>query len=439
MTTILPSARSSWDVIGEQMGHGLSQTLPQAAAQRSQRETGMNAIDQLQQQLQQSGGDMSKMLPALARAYTLNPNLERSQLGQFALQNAKVQNAYGVPQGQNQGQLGQSPQISQNQEMQQSSMNAKSDFVTPSPFNIMTPQDMDAEARRFAAAVNDPNGYNTRLNQLQNQNENATSQRQALEDSALKAHVPPSELPRFMVVNSHLNPSNPSEWAQEAKRNYAKVKANDDKLERAFIPGIGNALLGQNRDRALKDLIPTVQDQVKRGLEQETRNFLTDQYLSPTEVESLIHPITPKTEKAIESLPRGLFPAEKKASWSDVGEVFKGKLPNSKTNPFISYEEALEKDPKSIQLMQDKLSDFFKNTVNDDTSLLVLRDKLWNDKDYDWRQIGPAIRQAEKMGLKLNTAQSSEMADIESQPPIQSLPDIFKDWGRFKSVMRGNK
>lgn len=38
MTTILPSARSPFDAIMEQVGHGLSQTLPQAAQQRSNRD-----------------------------------------------------------------------------------------------------------------------------------------------------------------------------------------------------------------------------------------------------------------------------------------------------------------------------------------------------------------------------------------------------------------
>ncbi len=425
MVSILPGG-SNWDVIGKSLGENVGRALPGAVQQGYQRAQGLGAIDQLQKDLAQSGGDMSKMLPALAKAYTLNPNLERSQLGQFALQNAKVQNAYGQPQGQ--GSLPQQPNIP-NQEAPSTSMGEKSDFVTPSPFNIMTPQDMDAEARRFASAVNDPNGYNTRLSQLQNQNQNATAQREALEDAALKANVSPSELPRFMVVNSHLNPRNPSEWAQEAKRNYAKVKSNDDKLEKAFIPGFGSGLLGRNREKALKDLEPTIQDQVKRGLEQETRNFLTDQYLSPTEIESLIHPLNKKNEKAIEQLPKGMFPAH-------TGEQLSYFAP---VKDFKSYEEMREKKPDVLKKQQEELANFFKQNVDKDTSLLVLRDKLWKDKDYDWQQIGPALRQAEQMGLKLEPHQSTEMTDIETQPPMESLPDIFRDWDRFKGFLRGNK
>lgn len=79
---VIPSARSSWDVIGEAIGHNLSQNLPGAVQQGYQRQTGLNAIDQLQNDLANSNGDVTKMLPAIARAYTLNPSLERSGIAE---------------------------------------------------------------------------------------------------------------------------------------------------------------------------------------------------------------------------------------------------------------------------------------------------------------------------------------------------------------------
>jgi hypothetical protein len=82
MVSILPTNRSPWEAISNSIGEGLSQTLPQAAQQRSQRETGLNAIDQLQRDLQASGGDITKMLPAVMKAYTLNPALERSGIAE---------------------------------------------------------------------------------------------------------------------------------------------------------------------------------------------------------------------------------------------------------------------------------------------------------------------------------------------------------------------
>lgn len=93
MTTILPSARTPFQTIMEQVGSGLSQSLPQAAMQRSQRETGLSAIDQLQQALQFANGDINKILPAYAKAISLNPNLERSGIGQMALEAARKSSA----------------------------------------------------------------------------------------------------------------------------------------------------------------------------------------------------------------------------------------------------------------------------------------------------------------------------------------------------------
>lgn len=442
MVSILPSERTPFDVIGKDVGRALQGVLPGAVQQGFQRGQGLSAIDQLQEALGKAGGDINQILPALAKAYTMNPNLERSGLGQQYLQQARVGQAYGQPAGaQGVGQQppqmpGQAPAMSQQApsmggDQQPSQGQAQPEFAAPSPFNIFSPQDIDAESKRFAQILNDPNAYNQRFAQLQAQNETATGQRHDLEQAALAANISPSDLPRFMVVNSHLDPRNPSQWAQNGVRNFNRVKANDQKIQNAFIPGMGSALLGRDREQSLKNLIPSLHENKKLGLEQEDRAYLADNYVSPTEIESLYHPLTPRHEKALDSLPKGLFP-------SRTGEELSYFAP-AKDNPFISYEEARIKDPQGLKVMQDRLTDFFLKNVDNDTSLLNLREKLWKDKDYDWQQIGPALREAEKKGLKLNPEQGREATIIDSQPPIQSLPDIFKDLSRLPAFFRGNK
>lgn len=455
MVSILPSERTPFDVIGKDVGRALQGVMPGAVQQGFQRGQGLSAIDQLQEALGSAGGDINKILPALAKAYTLNPNLERSGLGQQYLQQARLGQAFGGQGGQGGAQQspsmpGQQPQGGQpipsmgGQQQPQQQPSAEQErtgpqpeFAKPSPFNIMTPQDMDAEAKRFALALNDPNAYSTRFAQLQGQNEAATGQRQALEQAALDAGVDPADLPRFMNVNSHLDPRNPSQWAQNAKRNFAQVKNNDQKIRRTFIPGVGNGLLGQDRAAALKRLEGPVQQNAKMGLEQEDRAYLAGEYLTPTEIETLYHPETPKLKKGIEGLERGLFPAEV----SKKGlEGWKGlTTAQAKKSPFISYEEAQERDPQALQIMQDRLSKFFMGNVDKDTSLLGIREKLWEDKDYDWRQIGPAIRQAQESGLELTPDQEREMSTIETQPPMRSLGDIFKGFDRVAGYLRGSK
>jgi len=453
MVSILPAERTPWDVIGKAIGQNVSQNLPGAVQQGYQRQLGMNALQQAEQDIANAGNDPYKIALAFAKVGAQNPALERSlgPLMQTAMANAQVNNAFPKNPNQQPGQpspignetvnaaqnalaMGQGQEPSQLVDNQQASIQMpQSQFVAPTPFNIMTPTEMEAEAQRYASALRDPNAYQARYAQLQNQNNEATKQRESLEDFALKAGIPPADLPMFMRIGSKFNPKNPSEWAINAKREYSKVKNDFDKLQRAFIPGIGSGLLGRNREQELSRMTPTVQDLVKKGLEQETRTFLADNYLSPTEIELQIHPLQPKHQKALSSVPKGFFPAQKEVTYE------KGVPQQTNVGGTISYEEALEKAPKELQLMQNNLANFFMKNVDANTPLLGLREKLVKDKDYDWRQIGPAIRQAEQNGLQLTPSQSAELTDIETQPPLDSLPEIFRSLDRPTSYIRGNK
>ncbi len=85
MVSILPGPRTAWGAIGAQLGQNLNQVMPGVIQQRQQRERGYQAIDRLQQELASANGDMSKILPAIARAYTDNPNLQRSGIAEHAI------------------------------------------------------------------------------------------------------------------------------------------------------------------------------------------------------------------------------------------------------------------------------------------------------------------------------------------------------------------
>ena len=74
MVSILPNARNPWDVISSAIGQNINQNLPQAVQKGFERQQGLNAIEQLQNELQNANGDFTQMLPALAKAYTLNPS-----------------------------------------------------------------------------------------------------------------------------------------------------------------------------------------------------------------------------------------------------------------------------------------------------------------------------------------------------------------------------
>ncbi len=267
----------------------------------------------------------------------------------------------------------------------------------------------------------------------------AKNHRAYLEDIAQSSgSVSKEDLPYFMEVGETVPSDNPDQWFQQTANKWSQVNNDFKKLNDAFMPGIHSALMGVNREQSLKNLEPTIQDMKRKGYERQAREFLNKNYLTHTEVEALVNPINEKVEKNLENIPKGLFPTKKRTTWKDVPDILLGKKDLSKS-PFSDYESVLEKSPKTIQTMQNRLSDFFKKNVTPDTSLLVLRDKLWKDKDYDWRQIGPAIEQAKKNGLKLSPNQESELTDLSTNPPIQSLPDILRSYDRPVKYIRGNK
>jgi hypothetical protein len=342
----------------------------------------------------------------------------------------------GIPAAQNQQQPpGQPPQI-----QQVTNQNATQQQNQPprySAYNIPTPDQMKSDAKEEAYMSGNPDAYETILAQKEKERNLATEHRQLLENTAqTKGKITDEEMAPFMKVAEAQNiPSeNVNEWLENAKRAWAPVKDDFSKMADVFIPGLGSGLLGRDRNEALERIIPLSQDLIAKGREPELRSYLTEQYLSPVEVEGQIHPPSKQLIQNLDKLPNGLFKAQKvKPSTFDIFSL-EEKEPTGE-----NYEKIKKSSPETMQNMQNKLSDFLLNNVKDDTSLEVLRHKLWSEKDYDWRQIGPAFEQAKRMGLKLNPNQSTELANISTNPPIESLPDLFRDWSRLVQNLRGNK
>lgn len=96
MVSILPPKRSVFNAIGDAMSE-FGRNAPQLLEERYQTQRGLGAIDQLQKDLEASGGNMSKVLPAVAKAVSLNPNLQKSGYVEHALNMAKNINAQKIP------------------------------------------------------------------------------------------------------------------------------------------------------------------------------------------------------------------------------------------------------------------------------------------------------------------------------------------------------
>jgi len=154
MVSIIPSERSSWDLIGRSIGSNLNQNLPEYY----QRQRGMQAIDQLQKDLSSSNGDYTKMATSLMRAYTQNPGLERSGLGQTLLNQAvaeQLPNALGTG-SQGAGNTNVNPQIPpQSQIPEQVGGISQPPISEPltSQSDIKSARDVDAKANEYIAQV----------------------------------------------------------------------------------------------------------------------------------------------------------------------------------------------------------------------------------------------------------------------------------------------
>jgi len=293
---------------------------------------------------------------------------------------------------------------------------------------VVPAEEIESEARKAARLAGDPNRYQTRLAELSSYNKLAENAQNQAREKALQVGVTPDEIPEFMKIGQrygYLN--NLDEWARATQKDWKSYKSNKEKLQNAFIPGFWRGLVTtkQGRSDTLKRLNPLVKANIEAGFEPETREFLASQGLSPTEVEEQIHPLSNSLERKINSIPN---------------ISFKPLSPIDQQTGRISNENRWEQLPEKLRkTYENDLKNFIKNNVDKDTSLSVLRHKLWSEKNYPWTIIGPAIRQAQGEGLKLDPWQETEMTEIETQPPRNSLSDIFLDWWRPIEFIKGAK
>lgn len=284
---------------------------------------------------------------------------------------------------------------------------------------IMTPQEIERNAIQYAKNLGRSVEEGVKFYAIKNKlaEDNAETIRTRAKD---EFGVSNEEIPEFMQLaqrNGYLG--NPDSILTKTNRDFKEYINKKGALDNAFIPGFGTGLKerakgffkygllnsltkgGKEREQALSKINPIVNDLINMGFEQETRKKLSDQGLSATEVEEVIHPLSKQTESKINSFPSS------------------SKIPS--------------------KMKEDRLASFFRENVNPDTSLLVLRHKLWNEKGYDWEEIARSIRKAQSEGLRLTNSQNNELTELETQPPRQSLVDIFKDWHRPYQYFVGKK
>lgn len=270
-----------------------------------------------------------------------------------------------------------------------------------------------------------------------------------------------SDIPEIMLLGQQLSHiTDPDRWARALKDSWLNYKDTKTQLAKAFVPGFWQKMLMSkgSQQEALKRLEPISQKYVKMGMEQELRKQLLDQDLSETQIEAQIHPWTDKNKTQLNSLRNGIFTpnvhdevsrgagigafagagaggligAPISAALGALTGGLIGKGVEKKQKPSPSYEQMLQKHPELIEKQNTQLANWMKKNVDQNMSLNVLRQHLWKEKGYDWRQIAAALQEAQRgeNPLQLTQRQGIEESTVATQPPIEDLSNILLGWDR---------
>lgn len=392
MVQILPQKTDVGSAIGAGLGQGLGQGFAQGSQIGFQRNLIQNSMKDLENLPPET--TPAQLASKLIQATAGIPGAERyvGQIFPLLLNQMKSKAAFpGSPQSGNmpgqpaeQGNEGQPP--------------SQTGGILGS---VISQQDIDKEATRYAEATGTGlEGYNQMQQNLMNRNTIAEQQRAQAEAKAKQLGVPDDEINQFMLLGQkHQGAKTFDDWARETQKSYLAYKNLTKSLDAFSYPGLWKGKFG--REERLGRLDNTVKRLVDMGFEQEVRQKLHDKSLSPTEIEERIHPLSEKTSKQLGSLPD------------------KGLIPSAK---------------KDIEL-GDKVKNFLKGNIDNNTSLLVLRDKLWK-KGYDWHDISKWMNE---VVTNPTVSQKNELGILENEPPRQSLGFIFNDWGNFIDTARGQR
>lgn len=412
MVSILPPNQSAGTLIGQGLGQGLASGIERGGNVGFQRALTREALQGLEQTAQRPGQSPFQLASQLIQATAGIPGAERyvGQLFPYLLTELQRGAAIGQSQGQMQGQP-----ISPSAQMQPQGQASSKQVPQQGLEGGVLPRILTQDEILARASSIPGKGIQESIADIEAQNQLAVTQRKLAEKKAESSGIPSQEIPEFMQVGQQFaGERNLDSWYTKTADKFKEYKSAKDALDRAFIPGIGTGikeklkgafvpslLLGNedSRQKAIKNLHPTFKRLSDMGFENYARQKLAGEHLSPAEIAEVAHPIPSELVKSLNSLPQASrFPSAK-----EVG----------------------------------KLEDFIRKNMGTNVSPLALRNKLW-DKGYNWEDIAQAFKNATNP-KDLTTWQTTEMTDVESNPPLQSLSEIFREWGRIPAFIRGSK
>jgi hypothetical protein len=392
MVQILPPPTHLGSEIGQALGRGLEAGGEQAF-QRAQVQKAIQSLEAPKQGAS-SFDTMKELISALGGV----PGAEK-YIGQI-LPLYLAQQQYGIsPQGEKTPSTGQTGITSAPKQ--------------ESVFNLRTPQQIEAEARR---AVQYGGDFGKRVGELQALNAQSEMLRNNLEKLAVNSGISSTRMPElFEFAKSRPDITDPASLVAAAKKEF-------EKLDKYDIPGVWSRLIpgAPTREEAIKNLIPYAESMKDLGREQEARTSLAEKGLTQTEINSAFYPLNKSASQSLSKLP----PGPNKHQGSEEGIETRN-----------NYVELLKKNPKLVEKQNEQLENFFNDHLTPNSSLLVFRDNLWR-KGYDWRQINDAFNAAYPDKSVLSDTQKSELPEM-AQAPIPSMREIFSSWRRFGKFLQG--
>lgn len=422
MVSILPGARTPFDLIGQAIGQNISGVLPGAIQQGFQRQTGLNAIDQLQTQIQEAGGDLSKILPALAKAYTLNPNLERSGIGStFLSQAQRSRGTEDFPAGEMPKQPVQPAEATEEGQTPQQIPVTVKDLV-PARISLIKnptgigqfqlpygPEEIAAirqESRKRGYLpeqeerfVQDALEFNKIAEQRRNievanyqqeqQERRDTLENQRLFENYLKEHSPeftnnPDELQLALKASEGFQ-----DVPSFAERN-EKVKASlrpYQQSKKALQKVLQRPLFGYTD--AQRDLARTrAQTMVNKGQKDQLRLMIAKGGQGEVEEADLLNPLPKDIENRLKTLPKFVNPLDKVTSIDPESKEYNSQL--QKGNELLSKQKTETIDYLSKAIVP--------GTYDKPGTNLLLTRKFLMDKGMSWDDAGQLIEEAINKG-----------------------------------------
>lgn len=466
MVSILPSERSSWDVLSKRLGEGIQNAGP-TIQKNAETQRGLKAIEDLQNVFTPKPGeqfDQGKVLSQLAKAMALNPGMERSGIVDYVMKmaGAKAQQGLPPPGGQGVRDRSEMPQVSQRPEVnfmnqpgqdqqsqtfpnnigpQEKTGNAPQAATKGEKVPIRTPDELRKAAVERSKAATEAGfpmtpgeAYAEEVAEneqakLYNQevanetNERVASQKKygTLGESAIKKVYPAASEKMQKIFKKYGEDVSGTGKSEAQIEEYLTEKANElgakiDNIKRSMsrpniINNIERGMNGNYKtfDQSVADVRKHIQPLLDMGLYDDAKNLLTDLNYGPEEIEGIVNPLSSRAQTALNSLPN----AANKLEPTPVFKKFKQR-------------EGPQRPLGTIEDLKEALLDLKEADPN--FSPLLAR-RYAEDKGYDSRMFKDAWNQLlegdqqnpEQIRQFKLTGDQSKMAGYLDTPPLDLL------------------